>query len=162
MAPTDYNLSDQSFLALCIWRESSNQPFDAMRGVGHVVNNRASKPSWWGNSIQSVIMKPWQFSSFPVLKDGKNINPDPNCNRWPHDSDPSWTQALSASTAILTGNDLDLTDGATHYYDSSISWPKAWGNQAEYVNTVNIGRLHFWKMKPTNHDSVSDAATGEN
>ena len=137
-------------MALCIWREARGEQIDGKRGVGHVIQNRADKPCWWGNDVRSVILKPWQFSSF-------NAN-DPNSERWPDIDDSSWTDSLYVASAILLGGDMDVTDGATHYYDSSIGWPKAWGNRSEYINTVNIGRLHFWKLvPPNNHQAVQEA-----
>jgi hypothetical protein len=160
MQPTDYDaLDDLHLLALCMWREGSNQPSDGRRAIGHVIRNRAAKPCWWGNSISSVILNPWQFSSFPVFKSGINVNKDPNCHRWPeNEEEPAWIDSLGLASVILEGTDHDNTSGATHYYDLSIGWPKAWGNQADYMNTLNIARLRFWKLAPvTNHDAVADA-----
>lgn len=140
MQPTDYaSMSDTALMALCIWREARGELFLAKKCVGHVIKNRAAKGGWWGHDVHTVILKPWQFSSF---------NPgDPNSTKWPDDNETSWTDSLAASSAVLVGGDFDPTGGATYYYDSSIEWPKAWGNQDNYENTLNIGHLHFWKPK---------------
>jgi N-acetylmuramoyl-L-alanine amidase len=71
------DLSIPELLALCEWREADDQGVDGMRAVGHVVRNRADMPCWWGVDIQSVILKPWQFSSFD--------HGDPDERRWPDD-----------------------------------------------------------------------------
>ncbi len=131
-------LSELSLLALCCYREARGEPFDGKRAVCHVILNRASQPGWWGNGIKSVILKPWQFSSF-------NSN-DPNSDIWPtDDGDPAWIQCLSAASGVLVGEDPDPTDGSTYYHDTSISFPKAWGLESDYVNTFNVGKLKFYR-----------------
>lgn len=152
MQPQDYNaLSDVSLMALCIWREARGESPDGQLGVGHVIQNRAKKGGWWGHDIHSVVLKPWQFSSFNAG--------DPNSTRWPDDESGSWTNCLSAATAVIVGKVADITNGATHYFDVSIPWPKAWGQESEYENTLNIGRLRFYKLlPPSNHQAVAEAA----
>ena len=143
MEPQPYTeLSDLGILALCCWREARGEVEDGKRGVAHVIANRVKLGGWQGRDWHSVVLKPWQFSSF-------NLS-DPNNTKWPSDDDPSWTECLSISSGVLMGMDDDLTGGATYYYDTSIGWPKAWGNEAEYENTLNVGRLKFWKhLRPS-------------
>ena len=131
------DLSDLSLMALCCYREARGEPFDGKRGVCHVIANRAAKPGWWGRDVPSVILKPWQFSSFNTT--------DPNSLIWPLDNDPAWTQCLAAAAGILVGQDPDLTSGATYYHDISIPFPKAWGAESGYVNTLIVGRLKFYR-----------------
>ena len=59
----------------------------------------------------------------------------------------------------MNGSDPDDTYGATYYYDTSIDWPEAWGPQANYVNTLNVGRLRFWKLRLV--ESGDDMGEGE-
>jgi len=138
IAPEYKNMSDLSLLELCVWREARGEPVDGQRGVAHVVRNRVySGTRWWGDDWRSVILHPWQFSSF---------NPsDPNSKRWPSNDDYA---ALSGIVEpVFSGTDADLTNGATFYYDTSIKWPVAWGPERNYDNTLNIGRLKFFKLK---------------
>ena len=138
MEATNYaEMSDLSLMALCCYREARGEPFDGKRGVCHVIQNRANKPGWWGTSVKEVVLKPFQFSSF-------NSN-DPNSIIWPMDNNPAWTQCLSAASAVLMGDDPDLTDGAMFYHDSSISFPKAWGKEENYVKTLVVGKLSFYR-----------------
>ena len=147
-------LSPVQLFALCIWREARGESEDGKRGVAHVIANRVNHPGWWGHDWCSVILKPWQFSSF-----NKN---DPNSEKWPEDTDPSWQQCLSIASDVYLGMNSDPTDGACYYYDTSIEFPRAWGPQSEYTNTLNIGRLKFWRRNlPTNLEAVQDAAAGE-
>ncbi len=131
---TDYSTI---LLALDIWREASNQSYDAKVGVGRVVQNRANHPGWWGHNIVEVITHKWQFSSMSAPG-------DPNLIRWPHESDPSWIESLTAAGAVLTAPVAsDITQGATYYYSVPLtSPPMAWGPVTE---TAKIGAMHFCK-----------------
>ena len=139
MNPLPYNeLSYVQILGLCVWREARGEQRDGKRSVAHVILNRSKIGGWWGNSIQAVILKPWQFSSFNLQ--------DPNNTKWPEDTDASGNESLAVAQMVIDG-DFDLTSGATYYHDTSMAWPKAWGNQSDYENTLNVGRLKFYKRK---------------
>jgi N-acetylmuramoyl-L-alanine amidase len=150
-------LTDQELLALVMWREARGESFEGRRAVGWTVKNRVAKPSWWGHDYHSVILKAWQFSSF-------NTN-DPNETKWPAEDDQIFEACYDEAGCLLDGADYqDLSDGATHYYDRSIGFPKAWGPEAEWENTLSLGRLRFWKMNPVsnNAESVQAAVNGDN
>jgi len=68
-------LSALDLMKLCVWREARGEGMLGKRGVAQVIQNRANDPSWWGHDIRSVILKPWQFSSFNMA--------DPNSEKWP-------------------------------------------------------------------------------
>ena len=129
-------------LQLVIWREARGESNEGKRAVGHVCQNRTFAPYWWNGhhafSYKSVILQPWQFSSF---------NPsDPNSNRWPENDDPSFADCCAVALGIAGGSDYDNTDGSTHYFDVSLpEFPKGWGDPAKYYHTVDIGRLKFYR-----------------
>ena len=145
-------LSDAEILTLCCWREARGEPLDVKIAQCWSVKNRVLHPGWWGHDWHSVILKPWQYSSF-------NRN-DPNEKKWPPD-DPndqeyeSGQQAQQAAEAAMAETTPDPTDGATNYYDTSIEFPKAWGSEAEWENTLTLGRLRFWKMRPVHPADLS-------
>lgn len=128
-------LSDFDLLTLVIWREARGEGMLGKRGVAHVVDNRASAPCWWGHDIPSVILHPYQFSSF---------NPsDPNADKWPDEDEPSLADCQEAARGILQRTDPDLTSGATYYWSPPlVSPPKQWGS---VVETLHTGNLHFCK-----------------
>jgi len=141
MQPVPYDeLSDLVLLELCVWREAQNQPEEGMHAVACSIRNRVLHPSWWGHDWKSVILKPWQYSSF-----NKN---DPNEKKWPEDDDVAFPKVTMACIPVFLNHDMDSTGGATHYYDTSIDFPKAWGNELEWENTLNVGQLRFWKLRP--------------
>jgi len=141
MLPQPYNqMPDYALLALAVYREARGEPMSGKKGVAHVIRNRTLQPGWWGTDWKSVILKPWQFSSF-------NPN-DPNNNVWPSDGEQAWTDCLSATSAVMFGDETDLTDGACWYHDVSMGWPEAWGNQEDYMQTLAVGRLLFYRLLP--------------
>jgi N-acetylmuramoyl-L-alanine amidase len=132
-------LSPSDLLKLCVWREARGEGMLGKRGVAHTVLNRVAADSWFGDDIQSVILKPWQFSSF-------NSN-DPNYNEWPADNDPSFIDCSDVCNAVLAGTDKDITGGATFYCDISINEPEDWV-KAGYLLKLQVGRLRFY-VPPT-------------
>jgi N-acetylmuramoyl-L-alanine amidase len=132
---TDYNsLSDPDLLKLCVWREARGEGPLGQRGVAHVILNRAGDPMWWGHDIKSVILKPYQFSSFNAG--------DPNADKWPMDDDPALLEISPMCDAVLQGTDRDITDHAQFYHDVSVTPPWA----EDYILTLQVGRLMFYKL----------------
>ena len=127
-------LYDLFLLALCIWREARNQTLDAKLGVAYTVINRVNHPSWWGTDIISVILKPFQFSSF-------NRN-DPNAIKLPVMQDLSWVASLDAANDAINRTKPDPTNGATYYHDNSIE-PPSWVKEATFL--CQIDSLLFYR-----------------
>jgi hypothetical protein len=143
LIPRPYNeLSDLEILSLVVWREARGEKPPGQRAVAHVVRNRTFVAKWWNGqragSYQAVILFPYQFSSF-------NLS-DPQHDLWPND-DLSFTACKEAALWVPCGMDPDNTDGAVMYHDTSIGWPPSWGLESDYVNTLNVGRLKFYKPK---------------
>ena len=128
--------------ALCVWREARSESFNADMGVAWVIRNRAERPGWWGGpSLSSVILHPFQFSSF-------NAN-DPQSHKLPTEADWSWEQCLTA-TDMMLNDEPDPTLGATSYFDASLdSNPPKWATDGSNVKTVELGRLRFYKLAGT-------------
>lgn len=135
MTPDPYSLV---LLAVCVWREARGQSIAAKQAVAWVVNNRALNPGWWGGpSIPSVVLQPWQFSSFN--------SGDPNAIKWPMPSDQTWIDSLNVATGVLGGTLDDVTSGATSYYDDSIP-PPSWATDGSNVETISIDGLNFYRL----------------
>ena len=144
MIPVPYDqLSEEQLLALCIWREARGELFLVKMCVGQVIVNRAKVACWWNGdtvSIRATILHPFQFSSFNA--------DDPNADKWPEDDSQAWQDSILAQKSAMNQSLADPTDGATYYFDKSISWPSGWGKEADYENTVNLGNMRFFKPKP--------------
>jgi N-acetylmuramoyl-L-alanine amidase len=119
--------------SLCTWREGRGEPADGWRGILHVILNRSRRPGWWGQSLASVVLCPKQFSSF---------NPgDPNADQMPAADDRVFQQILALAEKVMSGQDEDLTGGATHYHtlDTHPDWDKS------MAQTAIIGNHIFFK-----------------
>ncbi len=127
-----------AMLTICIWREARGESIEGKKAVGWCIRNRAFKEGnqWYGNDWVSVILKPFQFSSF-------NSN-DPNAAKFPLMSDPSFSDCLKAAKYAYNAMTPDPTGGATYYFDDSMAAnPPKWA--AALTPTTKIGRLNFFK-----------------
>ena len=124
----DYEWSDILIMAATIFGEARGEVYSGKVAVAWVIRNRAANPSWWGNSIASVCLKPYQFSCW-------NSN-DPNSDKvkeFAYAKDlsdfldkPIYQECLLAALMVLRGKHPDDTMGSTHYHTHSISpdWSK--------------------------------------
>jgi spore germination cell wall hydrolase CwlJ-like protein len=135
MLPTDYSLmSDMGILALVCWREARGEGLLGKRAVACVVRNRIAANSFFGHDWHSVILKPYQFSSF-------NAN-DPNADKWPEDNDPSWEDCCDVAQMVIDGAQ-DVTNNALYYFSPPLTEPpREWGS---VIPAANIGHLSLWK-----------------
>ena len=62
MYPEVVSADDLDIAARTIWGEARGEGPEGMRAVAHVIANRATKGGWWGDTLWSVCLKPWQFS----------------------------------------------------------------------------------------------------
>ena len=135
------NMYGVILLAVCIWRESRGELHVTKTAVAWSIRNRVLKPGWWGHSFEGVILMPWQYSSFN--------HSDPNAVKWPNSADPAWVDSLDIAQKVFT-NDPALPDpshGATSYFDISLDTdPPKWSFDGSNVKTVDMGRLHFYRL----------------
>jgi spore germination cell wall hydrolase CwlJ-like protein len=139
MEPIAYDeMTSEALLSLCVWREARGEGMLGKRGVAHCILNRVNARSFFGHDVQSVILKPYQFSSFNAS--------DPNADKWPAVDDPSWMDSQAAAHQVLSWNDPDLTSGALYYFSPPLTAPPhAWGSVGV---TLVVGNLTFCKPVP--------------
>ncbi len=131
---SDEQIYELFLLSLCCWREARGENLEAKRGQLWSVRNRVNRPSWWGKDWISVILKPYQYSSFN--KD------DPNATKWPSPLDSSWIACQKIAREVYDGQGPDPTAGATHYHDTSIE-PPNWAGEMQ--KTVQLGAFIFYR-----------------
>ena len=130
--------SDHDLLALCIWREARGETRDGKFAVGCSIRNRVNHPRWWGRDYRSVILDPWQYSSFNAA--------DPNSNKFPHPGDSAYDDCEACATSVLNG-DADMTGGAVSYFDKSLDAnPPTWPSSPQFAHSVDIGAFHFYAL----------------
>ena len=131
----EFLADEKQLLALCLWREARGESLEAQHAVAAVILNRTRDPKRrWPKTIRSVILQPWQFSSF-------NSN-DVNSSKYPGPGDNSWLSCCTAAAAALRPASLDPTRGANHYHDRSVL-PK-WSNPKAL--TTSIGAFRFYRL----------------
>lgn len=117
--------SDELLLARTLQAEAGNQGYEGMLDVGSVIANRVADKRYGDGTLNGVIMRRGQFSTWNGVtgyaggEQGQDMNFQPNA------------QATKAAQAIIAGNYQDRTRGATHYVNKNISNP-TWGNSATY------------------------------
>jgi hypothetical protein len=114
------DINDRELLARIIEAEAGNQGIRGKTAVGNVIRNRMAG----GNSLRDVVLARGQFSPLNAYtgyaggeqgQDMANLQPSKD--------------AYAVADAILSGSAKDITGGATHFYNPSISTP-SWGLQA--------------------------------
>ncbi len=119
---------DIDILARTIYGEARGEPVRGKEAVAAVILNRVRRARrrtsyWWGSDIQSVCLKPWQFSCW-------------------NDEDPNKEKLLKVTSGnsvfktcqrvarrAVRGGLKDPTDGATHYHVRGIEPPWARGRE---------------------------------
>lgn len=131
-------MTEQSIeiMARTVWGEARGEPARGKIAVGWVIRNRAARPGWWGHDIITVCMAPRQFSCWntddPNARKGAAVTLDK----------PSFLRCYAYAAGVLAGLHYDWSNGATHYYATSISAP---GWALGMSETARIGRHIFLK-----------------
>jgi len=144
---------------MVIFGEARGEPLRTKIAIGDAIINRALHPGWWGRDLKSVILKPWQFSSFngpetiPKLKPGQ-VDPNYAKLREPlkYESEWVWEACCVVAQMVyqrLSGQGQDTTEGANHYYDTSISAPK-WADESKFTVALPAARkgheVRFYRL----------------
>ena len=89
--------------------------------IANVVLNRAEHPCWWGRNVREVILAPQQFSCFNF----EDINRHKLVDPLRYDRPEVWQECYAVAPEVLSQEHRnDTTNGATHYFDSSITTPR--------------------------------------
>lgn len=135
--------AELALLALVTWREARGEVLFTKQAVAWSIRNRVLKPGWWGHSWWSVILMPYQYSSFNRT--------DPEATKWPVAVDPSWEEALLVASQVYTSDlsaspvILDPTGGAHSYFDESMdAHPPSWALDGHMKKVCEFGRMRFY------------------
>jgi spore germination cell wall hydrolase CwlJ-like protein len=127
--------------------------------VGCVIRNRLQeRPKQFGGTWADVCLKPWQFSCWNVG--------DPNRRRllaaadaWFADpstagrQDPRLVETLHLAAGIINGAIIDITRGATHYFNPRAVPAPAWAYTDKSKKTLRtpdavVGSHQFYAGVP--------------
>jgi N-acetylmuramoyl-L-alanine amidase len=138
-------MSDVDTLARTIYGEARGEGVRGMEAVAAVVMNRVKadlgndgKPDWWGEGVEGVCRKPWQFSCW--------LPNDPNRDKLlaVTSRDPWFAHAIEIAKRAIAGELVDPTGGATHYVTKAVADRTAWAKGKTPV--ADIGRHLFYRL----------------
>jgi len=132
---------DATLLARLIYGEARGEFPKMKRAIGDVVINRKNKRN---QTLREIILEPNQFTCF----NNGDINRNKLKKPLKYESRYTWKECLRISRETLSTMNIDDSNGATHYYDTSIKEPKwARGKKPVLVLEKRNGKeVRFYKL----------------
>lgn len=116
----EIDVVDAHWMALTMWGEARNGGEDAMRAVGHVIDNRR-RARTHGRYATETVSAAWQFScwnrndpNYPAILNIDRLKPD-------SEDHAMWLTAKRVAAEILAGASTDPTGGALFYHTAAVS-----------------------------------------
>ncbi|HEX8379301.1 MAG TPA: cell wall hydrolase [Allosphingosinicella sp.] len=135
----DIDVVDAHWMALTMWGEARNGGEEAMRAVGHVIDNRR-RANTHGRYATETVSAAWQFSAwnrndpnYPAMMNIDKLRPD-------SEDHAMWLAAKRVAAEILSGASADPTGGALFYHTAAVS-PR-WSSGLAPVRVIG-GHLFF-------------------
>ena len=135
----DIDVVDAHWMALTMWGEARNGGEEAMRAVGHVIDNRRRSGAH-GAYATETVSEAWQFScwnkgdpNYSAMLGVDSLRPDSEDQRM-------WLAAKRLAQEILSGRSADPTGGALFYHTAAVS-PR-WSAGLAPVSVIG-GHLFF-------------------
>lgn len=136
--PDTDQFDDKGIIARTAYGEARGEGNFGMHVVVNTIQNRlASGVRWWGHSLRTICLHPWQYSCW---------NPtDPNRAKMfkVTEDDLQFRAANNLADRALAGSLPDFSVGADSYYDSLIGKPPDWAVGRDPVAIVG----HHWLYK---------------
>jgi len=120
--------------ARTLWQEARGEPKEGQRAVAHVLWNRV-RSGRWGETLASVCLWRAQFSGWSPI--------DPNYDGACELADTDVNLQNLLEIVIAAASEPDPTDGATHYYATSMKAAPAWVIGATFCG--QFGNQRFYK-----------------
>jgi len=130
-------ITDHYLLTMTLWRESRGEPDNVKAAVCYSILRRVELGGWWGNDVQSVVTKKWQYSSMTDPN-------DPQLVKYLLSTDPSAVKCWDVVQACLAGTAPKAFPKADSYFDQSIP-PPDWATPATFQG--KLGRINFHKVR---------------
>jgi N-acetylmuramoyl-L-alanine amidase len=117
-----------------LYGEARGEADDGQHAVAHVLWNRV-RDGRWGKTLATVCLAPMQFSCWNAS--------DPNREQIAALADHAPMLERLRSVLSVARSEADPTDGATHYFSTSMIQPPKWSIGATFCGT--FGRHRFYK-----------------
>lgn len=134
--------SDQEIIAKTAWGEARGIGHDGMQATLNTIQNRvASGVHWWGTSLRSCALHPYQYSCW--------LTSDPNRVKLLQvtESDPEYAIALSLAADAISGSLPDITGSSDSYFSTSMPHAPKW-SEGLTARTRIGNQLYFSTVKP--------------
>ena len=138
--PPSARAPDEALLIIAktLWAEAAGEGQIGMEAVGGVIANR-TRLKWRHKTDEVAVCLDYkQFSCWntgsPLLAKMERVQRQP---------DAAWRDALDIARRVLAGSLSDCTDGATHYFASTLRRRPSWERGAVHCRT--IGSHLFFK-----------------
>lgn len=128
---------DRYLLTMVLWRESRGEPDHVKTAVCYSILRRVQVGGWWGDTLQKVITKPWQYSS---MSDPH----DPQLVKYLISTDTAAKQCWDIAEGCLTNSLPNKFPKADSYFDQSIP-PPAWATPATFLG--KLGKINFHAVR---------------
>jgi spore germination cell wall hydrolase CwlJ-like protein len=116
----EIDVVDAHWMALTMWGEARNGGEEAMRAVGHVIDNRR-RANTHGKYATETVSAAWQFSAwnrndpnYPAMMNIDKLRPESQDHAM-------WITARRVADEILSGASADPTGGALFYHTAAVS-----------------------------------------
>jgi spore germination cell wall hydrolase CwlJ-like protein len=118
--PDEIDVVDAHWMALTMWGEARNGGEEAMRAVGHVIDNRR-RANTHGKYATETVSAAWQFSAWN--RNDPNYPAMMNIDKLREGSEDHlmWMEAKRLAGDILSGASADPTGGALFYHTAAVS-----------------------------------------
>lgn len=135
----EIDVVDAHWMALTMWGEARNGGEEAMRAVGHVIDNRR-RANTHGRYATETVSAAWQFSAWN--RNDPNYPAMMNIDKLRSGSEDHlmWLTARRVADEILSGSSADPTGGALFYHTAAVS-PR-WSSGLAPVRVIG-GHLFF-------------------
>jgi N-acetylmuramoyl-L-alanine amidase len=116
----DIDVVDAHWMALTMWGEARSGGEEAMRAVGHVIDNRRRSGAH-GSYATETVSEAWQFScwnrndpNYAAMQGVDSLRPG-------GEDQLMWLAAKRVAAEILAGQSADPTGGALFYHTAAVS-----------------------------------------
>jgi N-acetylmuramoyl-L-alanine amidase len=139
LSDDEIDVVDAHWMALTMWGEARRGGEEAMRAVGHVIDNRR-KSGAHGAYATETVSEAWQFScwnrndpNYPAMLNIDSLRPG-------SEDEAMWLTAKRVAAEILSGQSVDPTGGALFYHSAAVA-PR-WSAGLTPVSVIG-GHLFF-------------------
>ncbi|ASV44586.1 endolysin [Agrobacterium phage Atu_ph03] len=137
-----YTDDDIDLMTRAVLGEAAGEGATGQAAVAHTILNRVIDGSYGGRSIKGVVLKPGQFSAFNAETGyigGKGANNLINIDK----NSPAYQSARQIVQHVLSGSNVDPTNGATHYVAGGIRPDWFGAEESKSGGAVRIGGHEF-------------------